>query len=100
MKLIKKLKYKYGVRFFEPIALSSLVLKRYDGEILTYDLTSEQNVQFSTWINKMSLKEVDELNNESYKIYELLRQPMFLTFVDFDDPRYSKACYEAVEAVK
>ena len=41
MKLIKKLKHKYGVRFFEPIALSSLVLKRYDGEILTYDLTSE-----------------------------------------------------------
>lgn len=25
---------------------------------------------------------------------------MFLTFVDFEDPKYSKACYEAVEVIK
>lgn len=99
-RLIKKMKAKYSVRMFSTIAMSSLVLKRYDGELLNYDLTSEDHVFIHNWINKRTLKEVDELNNESYRIYDLLRQPMFLTFVDFDDPRYSKACYKAVEVMR
>lgn len=85
---------------FSSISMSSLVLKRYDGELMYYDLTSEDHVNIHNWINKKSLKEVDELTNESYRIYELLRQPMFLTFVDFEDQRYSKECYRAVEVIK
>lgn len=85
---------------FSTIAMSSLVLKRYDGELLNYDLTSEDHVFIHNWINKNTLKEVDELNNESYRIYDLLRQPMFLTFVDFEDQRYAKACYKAVEVMR
>lgn len=88
-RLIKKMKLKYSVRMFSSISMSSLVLKRYDGDILNYDLTSEDHVFIHNWINKRTLKEVDELTNESYRIYELLRQPMFLTFVDFDDRKYA-----------
>jgi hypothetical protein len=72
-KLVKKMKLKYGVKYFSTIGMSSLVLKRYDGEYITCDLTSGEPLAFHSWINKQSLKEVDELNNESYKIYELLR---------------------------
>mmetsp|Transcript_4711 Transcript_4711/g.4394 ORF Transcript_4711/g.4394 Transcript_4711/m.4394 type:complete len:149 (+) Transcript_4711:879-1325(+) len=80
--------------------MTGLVLKRYDGEFFSYDITSGEDMAFHFWINKNSMKDVDELNNESYKIYELLRQPMFLTFVDFDDKRYAKASYKAVEVMK
>jgi hypothetical protein len=84
------MKAKYSVRWFSSIAMSSLVLKRYDGEFENYDLTSEEHVNIHVWINKRSIKNVDELNNENYAIYGLLRQPMFLLFVDFEDQRYSK----------
>ena len=76
--------------------MSSLVLKRYDGEVLFYDITGDDHIFIHNWINKHSLKDVEELTTESYKIQELLRQPMFLTFVDFEDPRYEKDCYQAV----
>lgn len=68
-KLIKKMKQKYGVKMFSSIAMSSLVLKRYDGELLNYDLTSDEHVHIHVWINKRSVKDVDELNNENYNIY-------------------------------
>ena len=70
---------------FSSVAMSSLVLKRYDGEFEVYDLTSEEHVNIHVWINKRSVKAVDELNNENYAIYGLLRQPMFLVFTDFND---------------
>lgn len=67
------MKLKYGLKWFSSIAMSSMVLLRYDGEILNFDITSESDVNFHHWINKNSMKEVDELLGESYKIYELLR---------------------------
>ena len=72
-KLVKKLKLKYGAQWFENIVMSGLVLRRYDGETLKYDFTSENTINFGFWINKHSLKDVDELSGEAYKIYELLR---------------------------
>lgn len=53
---------------FSSVSLSSLVLKRYDGELKYYDLTSEDHVFVHNWVNKNSVKEVDELTNESYRI--------------------------------
>lgn len=94
------MKAKYSVRMFDPISMSSLVLKRYNGDLVHYDLTGDEHIFMHNWINKNSVKEVDELNNEVYKIYDLLRQPMFLTFVDFDDQKNAKASYKAVEVVK
>jgi len=43
------MKAKYSVRMFSTIAMSSLVLKRYDGELLNYDLTSEDHVFIHNW---------------------------------------------------
>ena len=99
-RVIKKIKAKYGVKMFSKISMSSLVLRRYDGELIYYDLTSEDHVYAHHWINKKSMKEVDVLENENYRIYELMRQPMFLVFVDFDDNRYSKKSAQAMEVIK
>lgn len=76
---------------FSSVSMSSLVLKRYDNELVYYDITSGDHMYSHNWINKHSLKEVEELSNEAYRIYEYLRQPTFLVFVDFEDPRYAKA---------
>lgn len=99
-KLIRKLKQKHGVNWFSPISMSSLVLKRYDGQIVYYDLTGEDHVVMANWINKNSVKEVDELTMESYSIQELQRQPMFLCFVDFNDPKWAKKSYHAVSVLE
>lgn len=99
-RLIKKYKARYQTRMFSSVAMSSLVLKRYDGEISYYDLTSEEHVNAAYWINKNSLKQVDELTNEAYRLYELLRQPQFYVFVDFENPKQAKACAKAVEVIK
>jgi hypothetical protein len=53
--------------------MSSIVLRRYNGEYEHFDITSESSVNFHFWINKNTMKLVDELTPESYKIYELLR---------------------------
>ena len=67
-KLVKKFKLKYGVQFFPHIGMTSMVLKRYDGEFKVFDITSGEDQAFHSWINKNSLKEVHELSNEAYKI--------------------------------
>jgi hypothetical protein len=53
--------------------MSSIVLRRYDGTIKYHDLTGDDHVGIAQWINKNTLKEVEELGNESYRISELLR---------------------------
>jgi len=93
-RLVKKLKAgKYGARLFPPVSMSSLVLRRYDGVYKVHDITGDDHVTVNFWINKNTIKEVEELHGESYRISELIRQPTFLVFVDFDDPRYSKASF-------
>ena len=80
--------------------MSSLVLKRYDGDWVKFDITSEQAIHYNFWINKYSLKEVDQLSNEAYKIYELLRQPMFVVFVDYRDQKYADKCFKAAKELQ
>jgi hypothetical protein len=100
-RLVKKMKSgKYGPRLFFPISMSSLVLRRYDGILRVHDITGDDHVAPHHWINKFSLREIEELNTANYRISELIRQPMFLTFVDFEDPRYSRESYRAVEVMK
>jgi hypothetical protein len=62
------MKAKYSTRMFGSVSLSSLVLKRFDGEIKYHDITSEEHVYFHHWINKNSIHEVEELSNEAYRI--------------------------------
>lgn len=100
-RLVKKLKAgKYGPRLFPPVSMSSLVLRRYDGVYKVHDITGDDHVTANFWINKNTIKEVEELHGESYRISELIRQPTFLAFVDFEDPRYSKASFQAVEVLR
>jgi hypothetical protein len=64
---------KWGPRLFATVSMSSIVLRRYDGTIKYHDLTGDDHVGIAQWINKNTLKEVEELSNESYRISELLR---------------------------
>jgi hypothetical protein len=64
---------KYGSRIFPPVSMSSLVVRRYDGELKIHDITGDDHISFHYFINKNSVKEVEELNNESYRIMELIR---------------------------
>ncbi len=43
---------------------------------------------------------MEELDNESYRVQELIRQPMFIAFVDFKDPRYAKDSFKVIEILK
>ena len=64
---------KWGPRLFATVSMSSIVLRRYDGTIKYHDFTGDDHVGIAQWINKNTLKEVEELGNESYRISELLR---------------------------
>jgi hypothetical protein len=100
-RLVRKLKAgKYGPKLFPPVSMSSLVLRRYDGMIKLHDVNTDDFVSPHFWVNKHSIKEVEELNTETYRIMELIRQPMFLAFVDFLDPRWQKDSYKAVQVLK
>ena len=73
-KLVRKMKIgKYGNKLFAHVSMSSMDLRRYDGALKVLDITGGDTVQFSPWINKQSLKEVEELDNESYRVQELAR---------------------------
>ena len=68
-RLVRKVKAgKYGPRLFSPVSMSSLVLRRYDGEIKFHDITGDDHKSAHHFINKNSLKEVEELHTESYRI--------------------------------
>ena len=99
-KLIKKMKNK-NAYWFDSTGLTSIVLKRYDGEFAYQDLSADNTV-FHHWVNKNSLKEVEDLTAETYKIQEQLRQPMLVLFVNFEhpDPKVQKASYHAREVMK
>jgi len=84
--LIKKMKQRYAALWFTKVALSSAVIKRYDGRYENFDITSGDTINFGQWISKNSLKQVEELTPETNLIIEQLRQPVFIAFVDFNDP--------------
>jgi len=63
--LINKMKTKMGGNWFSQVAKSSVVLKRHDGRWVNFDLTSGDPINFTWWINKNSLKPVEELKASS-----------------------------------
>ena len=68
-RLVKKLKAgRYGAKLFPLISMSSIVLRRYDGAYKVYDITGDDHIKAHTWINKNSLKDVEELTTETYRI--------------------------------
>lgn len=82
-KLIKKYKASYGTLWFPEGSYSTIVLKRYDGKTFNHDLLQgEPPIGFLYWINKKSIKEVEEMSTESFRVFELARQPIVVAFVD------------------
>ena len=58
--LINKLKKKHPY-MFEDVSRSSMVLRRYDGELLKLDISSVESAHYNWLINSNSKKPVDEL---------------------------------------
>lgn len=65
--LIRKLKASYGGLWFHEDALTTMVIKRYDGQLSKLDLLDGgpelADIQF--FVNKMSLPLVTEVSDES-----------------------------------
>ncbi len=64
--LIRKLKASYGGLWFQEDALTTMVIKRYDGQLSKLDLLEGPeltDIQF--FVNRMSLPLVTEVSDES-----------------------------------
>lgn len=82
-KLIKKYKASYGSLWFPEGAYSTVVVKRNDGRTFSHDLLSGNPTHgFMYWINKKSIREVEEMNVDTFRIFEMIRQPICIAFVD------------------
>ena len=66
-KLIKRMKKQPEfAALFPDVGLSSCALKRYDGHLTIYDVSSSQNpIMFHRWISKNSMKSIEKLDNEA-----------------------------------
>lgn len=82
-KLIKKYKANYGTLWFPEGAYSTVVLKRNDGKTFSHDLLAgNPQMGFMYWVNKKSVREVEEMNVDTFRIFEMIRQPICIAFVD------------------
>ena len=86
-KLAKKLKHIHGSNWFTSGAISTLIVKRFDGQIFTLDLIEESS-QLSAWdiqffVNKRSLIEVPLGTSEVFRIHTLIKQQVIMAMVDF-----------------
>lgn len=100
-KIIKKYKAKYGTLWFPEGAYSSVVLKRYDGQTYYADLLGDQPTVWHYWINKKSIKPVEEMDTDTFRIFELIRQPVVIAFVDLNskDKKVFKASQNLVDNI-
>lgn len=88
-------------KWFPEFSFSTVILKRHDGKVLVYDLT-EERTPFFGWINKMSLLDFDQLSVDSFKIYDMLRQPMLTCFVHTNhrNKEYRRESVEFIRVMK
>jgi hypothetical protein len=63
--LINKMKKKYP-QYFEELTKSTMLLKRYDGEVFKLNLSTAETVSYNWWINTKSKKPIDNLNHGAY----------------------------------
>lgn len=81
-RLVKRLKKETS--WFGDASLNTMILKRYDGELVNLDLLHinlGENAQ--TWIWKKSIKEVEELTPQMFDQINAIGQGVFMCFIDF-----------------
>ncbi|CDW90844.1 UNKNOWN [Stylonychia lemnae] len=83
-KIIKKYKAKYGTLWFPEGTYSTIMLKRYDGQTFYSDLLGDGSgiLSYQYWINKKSINLVEETNTDTFRVFEMIRQPILVAFVD------------------
>jgi hypothetical protein len=62
--------------------LDNILIKRADGSTDKLELASNQDGNIWLWILSHSLMITDEYKPENYKVYEAMRKPIFLMFLD------------------
>lgn len=95
--LINKMKKKYP-QYFEELTKSTMLLKRYDGEVFKLNLSTAETVSYNWWINSKSKKPIDNLNHGAYQLGEVSNMPMIVLYVSFDStkPKQFKKCTDAI----
>jgi len=84
-KIIKKYKAKYGSTWFSDVTYTTLIVKRYDEQVFFFDyINGNPSITPHFWINKKSIKEVEQINQDTFRLFELIRQPIIIAFVDFN----------------
>jgi len=98
--LINKMKKKYP-NYFDVLSKSSMILRRYDGETFTHNLSSEPINTYSWFINVRSKKVVDRMNHGGYQLGEISGLPMIILYLSFDKskPQQYKRCQDAIEVL-
>lgn len=82
-KLIKKYRANHGTLWFSEGSYSSIVLKRYDGKVFYHDvLLGNPPIGFLHWINRKSIRDVEEMSGDLFRVYELCKMPIVIAFVD------------------
>lgn len=99
-KLVKKLKRQTSL-FENEGSFTSLVVKRYDGELAIHDLMNRESLQawrspltlalpgsadeliYTLWLSRKSMKLVEPLTHHVFPILTSLVYPQFFAFVDF-----------------
>jgi hypothetical protein len=89
-KIIKKYKAQYTNVWFGETSYTTLMTKRYDGEYFHLDILNDiKHTPIHFFINKKAVKNIDEVNDGTFRVYELTRQPILIAFVDFNSPEKS-----------
>lgn len=77
---------------------------RDDGRTFMYDLMGANNepLNMNYWINRKSLADVVEMTPSSFKVFELVRKPILIAFVDFEHEKKAirDASIKTVELLK
>jgi len=81
-KLIKAFKKSTGW-FENEASFNTIILKRYDGEIFKFDLFNVGNGNAHSWISRKTVKEVEQMDEELFQVYNDIGLPILLGFVDF-----------------
>ena len=95
--LVEYYKYKLGSEAFDEYSSNSLVMFKRTSlnkpKVTYFDLSSETSSYFD-WINENSLEPLEKLTGDSYKIADLMKKPMFITFLDREHSKYGKKSIE------